>query len=408
MKRLLHFGLFMLTTGPVALAQFGKPMEVRYQLLPRTDKAESPWLGEVQWKAEGQVWRVVLQWTKGWPIAGRQETFDESEGHYALQGVWVHAPDGRRQMAFLDAEGKYGLGRELNGAFADPMDWRLPWWPWEFSGSLRGAFGHKLLRRVPEVAWKPEYGCRWIYPGEQAVVGSWRIMRILWHVGGMSGPPPMPYVLVVEHQPSGAWCALGHVVGYPDTPDRGDVMRVEGGPDDTLLVRQWGLESRNVGALSGWRFAFQDGQVRRQALSSRYALYTRNGAVATFADTPKEAIHFGYQEVAWHLQSWNAQGGTARAFAPSPRRYLTPTDREGAPQLPVPGERRFQWAGELYVVPRIGKPSRRKLSEVLLMLRSGRWDVVLFRRPDGTMLGQRLVEHSRDLPHSTPSQAADR
>jgi hypothetical protein len=216
----------------------------------------------------------------------------------------------------------------------------------------------------------------------------------------------MPFVLVVQHRESGQWIAQCSVFNYPPVADRGDAMRAHLDPQGSLLAEWWGMASQNVDELLGWRFTFQDGRIQRDWLPVRYALYTRTGAVATLADTPAEALHFGYQEVAWALDSFDRRGGVAQAFAESPRRYVIEEDRHGAPMLPRPGPQPFQWAAEIYLVPWKGKHERVPRSEALARLKVGHWDVVLFQNGQGPAQARRLVEHRRDFPHSTPPAAS--
>ncbi len=270
------------------------------------------------------------------------------------------------------------LGQETTGSFSSPPKWSEPWccdWP----GTGRP-----------------------MHLAEEAEVGSWLVYRVIWHVGGLSGPPPMPFVLVAQHRESKAWTACANAVNYPPTPDRANLMRADLDNQGRLIVRWWNWESRNTSALHGWRFDFQNGAVSMTPVAPVFALNTRNGAVASFSSTNSEARHLGFQEVGWFLAAWDSMGGTARAFAESPRRLVTKEDKHGAPILPKPGDQTFEWAGEIYLVPRSGDPRKVPLKEALQLLQKRKWTVVLFHRRGQSPLAMRLAEHHRDFPHCTP------
>jgi len=363
--------LFLLLMTSGLMAQVGKPMPVSYQPQRRGEAFGS--MAEVTWEQEGKPWKAEFTYPKGWE--GMEAWWEKRKATPALQGR-VTSPEGLAQTIDLDPDAVGRIAQEANAACSGSVAWREP----HFTGE----------------------GSKAIYFGEGAEIGPWRLMRILWHVGGWSGPPPMPFVLVIQHRESGRWIAQGSAFNYPPVADRGDAMRVHLDAQGALAVEWWNMEERNVEALRAWRFTSREGRIERDWLPVRYALYTRTGAAATLADSPGEALHFGYQEVAWALDSWNRLGGLARAFADSPRRFVIKEDLEGAPMLPRLGSQSFQWAAEIYLVPWNGKPERLSLPKALARLKVGRWDVVLFRNGQGPAQARRLVEHRRDFPHSTP------
>ena len=134
-------------------------------------------------------------------------------------------------------------------------------------------------------------------------------------------------------------------------------------PKGALEVTWWNPATRNTAVLEGWRFDLEQAAVIRTDLPRRYSLDTRNGAVSVTASSAAEALHLGYQEVAWALEAHDARGGVARAYAESPRRYTCDGDDDDAPLLPRRGTMPFRWAAELYVVPWRAQPLRLPLAK---------------------------------------------
>ncbi|BDU74171.1 hypothetical protein [Mesoterricola silvestris] len=358
-------------------AQIGKPVPVQYDALGTVEPFDPGSIKRIAWGNPGEEWSATFSFPQGWVAS------EFWKGPPPAVNLEVKAPDGGAQVMALPFR-HYGYAFEgVNGEFIGKVKWEMP---------------HMTFPGLHD-----------LYYAEQATFGPWEVGRVIWRVGGCSGNPPMLFLLIVRNRESGRWRVCQDEFQYPPAPDGGDPMRARVHEDGSLGVTLWNYHGRNSAIISGWTFhARPGGEIRCEATKPRFCLFTRTGSVATLADTPREAIHIGYQEAAWHLESWNAKGGKARAFAPSPRQLLTEDARYGAPILPQPGTRRFLWAAELYVVPWKGKPAWMKLPEAQALLKTGRWDVVLFPLGEGKALCQRLVEHRRDLPHSTQGNGTRR
>lgn len=352
-------------------AQIGRPVPVHYDVVGTADPSTLGSIKRIVWGNPGDQWSASFGFPRGWVDSERWA------GPKPSLHLDVLAPDGGAQRISLPFDRhRYAL-EDVNGEFIGSVKWGSP---------------HMTSPGLHDVHY-----------AEQAVFGDWEVRRVIWRVGGCSGNPPMYFLLVVRHLRTGQWVVCQDEFQYPPAPDGGEPMRATTQADGSLGISFWNYEGRNSAIFSGWTFSSDSGgEVRCKRDKPRYCLYTRTGAVATLADTPREAIHSGYQEVAWHVASWDGNGGVARAFSSSPRRPAMEDDRAGAPILPREGRLRFLWAAEIYVVPWRGKPMRMKLAEALALTRKGRWDVVLFQLSGNRALAQRLVEHKRDFPHSTP------
>jgi len=365
MRFILLCGLFL--CAPQLFAQIGLPLPVEYRCAHKGDE-----LGSIQgitWGEEKDRWRADFHFPEGWFAS---EFWKGAWPHIELE---ITASDGAHQRTKLDLRRFEYHFEELNGEFNELMSWQKPYWVGE--------------------------GSRDIYYAEKTDLGPWRVQRVIWRVGGCSGNPPMLFLMVVQHQPTGLWSFQLAEFSHPPVADRGDAMRLHLSAEDVLEVSWWNAATRNTAVMEGWRFALEKGSLVLRDLPRSYRLDTRNGAVTAKADSPAEALHLGYQEVAWALDSSDQRGGVARAYAESPRRFETDGDRYKAPLLPSPGTMTFRWAAELYVVPWQARPLRLPLAKALPLLKTGRWDVVLFRNAKGTVLAMRLVEHHQDFPHST-------
>lgn len=341
-------------------AQFGSPMPVVYQSLPTGD-IWFPMQG-FSWTDQGQQWKVSLV-----------HKVDPKTGETTCSEGLVTAPGGEIQSLMLEDPLSSCVGEEMTGSFSSPPQWNEPW-------SNDG----------------PGYG-RAIYLGEVERIGSWRVMRVLWHISGLSGPPPLPFVLVVQHVRTGKWLSCASAVDYPPTPDRGNVMRLELNPEGDLSILWWNRFSRGTSVLRGWRFKGTGDVIVSTDVPRKFALFTHSGAVSTCADTPEAAKHFGFLEAAWAIKFWNDNGGIAQSLVPSSRKLFNQDDMDDAPLLPFPGSVRFWWTEEIYLVPWGKKPRRVKRLEALPLLRSRKWNVVLFRKGN-KVLGERLVERSPQTP----------
>jgi len=352
-------------------AQIGRPVPVHYGIIGTVEPFAPGSIKRIVWGNPGDQWTATFDFPQGWVST------EYWQGEIPPVHLDIQAPDGGSQRMPLPWDRHRYAFEDVNGEFIGSVKWESP---------------HMSSPGLQDVHY-----------AEQAVLGPWEVRRVIWRVGGCSGDPPMLFLLVVRHRESGRWVVRQDEFQYPPAPDGGEPLRATLQADGSLGISFWNYEGRNSAIFSGWTFSSDSGgEVHCKPVKPRYCLFTRTGTVATLADTPREAIHFGYQEVAWHLASWNARGGVARAFAPSPRRFLTEDDQTGAPLLPKDGRQSFLWAAEIYVVPWKGKPVRMSLSEALARLRNGRWDVVLFPLQGKTPLAQRLVEHQRDFLHSTP------
>lgn len=349
---------FLALLGPSPLrAQFGAPLEVTFKQLP-TGELWFPMQG-FQWRTEAGAWIVDFE--------------DAPEGSATKPTIRITDPSGRVAFAEEDPDAHFILWDEMTGSFSRPPSGPEPW-----TGGCPGMG-------------------REIYLGEQATLGDWQVYRVLWHVGGLSGPSPMPFVLVVLHCRTGHWRAFASALSYPPAPTRGDIQQVaEDGR--VLRVSWWLAHTPNISRLRGWHVSADTDGLSASPFAPAYALSTRNGGVAALGRTPQEALRRGYLEAAWPLERWNARGGVAHASAPSPRRLVSEEDAFGAPLLPEPGSRRFIWAKDLFVVPWKGKPSHKPLMEALAMLATGSWGVVLFPCGQDAALGARLIEYPAHPP----------
>lgn len=370
-RRFLHlaraiFGLVLLTHPRPLQAQFGSPLEVTFRQLPKGDDG-FPMKG-FQWKTEAGMW-----------VAEFDEIQDDAKGKGPFPSIRITDPSGTTSLVAQDSSARPAIWDDLTGSFSNPPKWTEPWiCPWPGSG-------------------------REVFLGEQSTPGPWQVFRILWHVGGLSGPPPLPFVLVVRHRESGHWAAFAAALEYPPTPARGDVMSVavEG---EALDVSWWQANSPNVYQLKGWKLMDGIGGISCADFPPMFSLYTRNGSVASLGRTPAEAIRKGYLEVVWSLKRWDGRGGIGTASETSPRKLLSDEDAFGAPILPQLGSRRFVWAKNLFVVPWKGKPRHMVLENALSVLKTGHWGVVLFPLPDGHALAERLIEYPPTSPRQVVSQ----
>jgi len=335
-------------------AQIGSPLDVTYKEIP-TGEDWFPMKG-FQWKTEAGTWTAEFDFQPAHAGSNRSRST-----------IRVTDPEGASDGVIEDPLAKGVIWEEMTGSFSDPPKWTNPW-----------------------ICSSPGMG-REVFLGEQKAVGDWQVFRILWHVAGASGPPPMPFVLVVANRKSGRWVSLASALEYPPTPDRGDIMsvRAEG---DALRVSWWYAFTPNVYELKGWAFTSGTEGVSYSALPRSYSLFTWNGSVTSLGSSPAEAIRKGWLEVVWPLKRWNSTGGVGVATDPSPRRLTNEDDALGAPIIPAPGSRKFVWARDMFVVPRKGKAKHVALEQALSYLNTGRWGVVLFPLANGPALASRLVE----------------
>jgi hypothetical protein len=344
---------------------------VTYTAFGTRDPFDLGSIRRLEWGEQKDRWVASFTFPTGWKAS---EHWKGSEPKILLN---VTAPDSQQQQTPLKFNQVSYAFEEVNAEFVGDVDWQKP----EFSGP----------------------GLRDLHYGERTELGTWVLWRVIWRVGGLSGDPPMHFLMVVQDKGTGRWLVQMAHFQYPPSPDGSNAMNAVVDDDQSLTVSWWNYHGRNTAVVDGWRFkTTSQGDIRREALKPKYSLYTRTGRVASFADTPEVARHLGYQEVAWALRSWDSNGGIAEAFAPSPRRFLSEEDRHGAPILPTIGQHHFQWAAELYILPWARKPKRLPLAQALQLLKQGRWDVVIFPRWGQGLLAMRLVEHHRDFPHSTP------
>lgn len=355
MKTLSVIAGFILCSCPSFLiAQIGSPLEVTFKELP-TGEDWFPMKG-FQWKTESGIWTAE---------------FDFQPGPAGTKGpnstIRIADPGGASARVIEDPRARAAIWDEMTGSFGDPPKWTDPW-----------------IRSSPGMG-------REVFLGEQKAIGDWQVFRILWHVGGLSGPPPMPFVVVVANRKSGRWVSLASALEYPPAPDRGDIMNISA-DGEALRISWWYAFTPNVYQLKGWTFTSGAEGVSYTALPRFYSLFTWNGSVTSLGTSPDEAIRKGYLEVAWSLKRWDSCGGVAVASKASPRKLTNKDDAFGAPIIPEPGTRRFVWAKDIFVVPRKGKGKHVALDQALSNLNSGRWGVVLFPLPDGPALASRLLE----------------
>lgn len=353
--------------SPWVSAQIGKPVPITYEVMAAGKEWDLGSIRSLAWGEEGHRWKAEFRFPKGWIST------EFWKGKAPKISCVVTAPDGAKKTCDMDPSRVSYAMESINAEFVGEVQWQAP---------------HIVIG-----ASSP------IYYAEDAHLGPWHVQRVIWRVGGCSGNPPMLFLAVVQDDASGNWVFQWSEYQYPLAPDGGDPLRACLQQGDALELSWWNYEGRNTSVLETWRYEHTSKGIYLQALPNQYALYTRTGRVATLAATPSEARHLGYQEVAWALESWSQSGGVAVARAQSPRRYIDEDDKDGAPLLPRPGKQPFLWAAEIYLVPWQGKAKRVELSEALKRVKSGHWDIVLFLGR-GKVIGQRLVEHHHDFPHS--------
>lgn len=335
-------------------AQIGPPVEVTYK---KHEIGEFEFqLDQISFKTDSGNW--VLE-------------FSRPQSNKPLPGVvgkiQLTDPEGNTGVVHQDPKALGIIWDELTWSFSSPPHWTKPW-VCSFPGS-----GQDL------------YLC------EQQRLGDWQVFRVLWHIGGLSGPPPMPFIFVALHRESGKWWAFASGMDYPPTPSRGNAMNLSE-DDGGILITWWQAHTPNVHQLRGTKLTFKMGEIAAWTCPTRYSLFTNNGAVSSLASTPREAARRGWLEAAWRLKKMNERGGVAMAEAPSPRVLVSPEDAEGAPILPAPGSRSFVWARELFVVPWVGKSRKLPLRDALDCLKRGRWGVVLFPLGGKSALAGRVIE----------------
>ncbi|HVN75900.1 MAG TPA: hypothetical protein VMT19_06260 [Thermoanaerobaculaceae bacterium] len=231
---------------------------------------------------------------------------------------------------------------------------------------------------------------------------QWRVFRLLWPIGGASGPPPVPLVTIAQDRRCGAWMALATSL-EPRVPDGGDTHGLEVGDDGNLVAWSWWWHTGSVLARRSWSISASSGTIVWRRLPTTYMLQTYNGVPATYARDPRDAVHWGYQEVAWHVRKAETHGGVAETFADSPRRVTGEGDTADGLLIPMHGHSiAFAWSSRVYVIPYHLKGHWLLASEASRLATAGTYDAVLFRSSSGRVVAERLVQHQRDFAHSTP------
>ncbi len=230
----------------------------------------------------------------------------------------------------------------------------------------------------------------------------WQVFRLLWPIGGASGPPPVPLVTIAQDRASGRWAALATAFEHR-VPDGGDTHGIEVRDDGGLAAWCWWWRSGSVLARRSWLASDSPGRVEWHTGPTVYMLQTYNGIPATYATDPRDAVHWGYQEVAWHVREAGPSGGVVEAFANSPRRVLGDEDLEDGLVIPEQGRTlSFVWPPQVYVVPYRTKGRWLAAADATGLAQREGYDAVLFRRRSGRSVAERLVQHQKDFLHSTP------
>ena len=217
---------------------------------------------------------------------------------------------------------------------------------------------------------------------------TWRIYRVLWLIGGVSGPPPVPMVVVAQDRASGRWTAWGTAI---DT-HAADVQGIDALEGDRVQVWWWELVSLETMRRRSWIVERRDGEPYFSDGPVPYMFWTWNGSPRTFGATPQEARQLGRLEVAWRVETTTPTGGVAIARGESPRHFDGSEWLHDGLLVPHSGDRHeFHWQAQVSVVPARGRIRWVSRQEARALAAKGGWDVVLYRRGH-EVRGEWLVE----------------
>ena len=167
----------------------------------------------------------------------------------------------------------------------------------------------------------------------------WRVYRVIWLVGGASGPPPVPMVVVALDRLSGRWAVWGKGLDQ-HAADGGDVQSIEALDGNRVQVWWWTWWSTSVMERRSWVIESRPDGPHRSDGPPRFMFWTWSGFPSTFADTPRAAKHLGQLEVAWRVATTMAAGGVAVARGDSVRRPDPDPENDLGRRPASPDERR--------------------------------------------------------------------
>ncbi len=295
-------------------------------------------LRSIAWDDERVTWQLRFCYT-------------ESGDSRQLQRLTVVGPGGERRAVHLA-----GLVYDIvNGVMLDVA----PGSGQTTSLGIKRAFDHPFCR-----VWETR---------------TWRVYRLFWHIGGLSGPPPVPMAVIAVDRTTGRWAAWATAI-EEHAADGQDVQGIDSLAGDRVLIWWWDWVSSGTMRRRSWVVERSDGTPRFSDGPARFMLWTWNGSPRTFGATPQEARQLGRLEVAWRIVTTNPAGGVALARGDSPRQIDNSEDVADGLLVPHDGEQlEFRWQAWLCVVPARGYVYWVSAREARALAEKGGWDVVLYR-----------------------------
>ncbi len=305
--------------------------------------------GGYELEIESIVWMDDgVRWQLGFDYA------DSGDDFRLLHGVTVVGLGGERRAVHL-VRFEYD---SLNGVMLEVAPGKLQLMPL----GIKRAFDHPFCRV-------------WETP-------TWRVYRVLWRIGGVSGPPPVPMIVIALDRTTGRWTAWGTSI-EEHAADGRDVQGVDGLDGDRVQIWWWDWVSSHTMRRRSWIVERSDGIPRFSDGPARFMFWTWNGSPRTFGATAREAGQLGRLEVAWKVEATKATGGVATARDDSPRHIDSRNDLADGLLLPHDDQRlEFRWQAQVRVVPARGTAYWVSHEEAQALARNGGWDVVLYRRGD--------------------------
>jgi hypothetical protein len=247
----------------------------------------------------------------------------------------------------------------------------------------------------------------------------WRIFVIpLWSGGCGIAAEQALYIVISENKQTKHWQAKeqwGFSISGPLSADSEKIV---------LWFREQSPMPLKCFSEKQWIFNKDDEHVKFCHGKQRYQWWTLIGFCTSFGETPEEARHIGRQEMAWHLKNWDEKGGLAVAFADTPRDIPKkagtsfgqmgsdgkmkwdlliehdPLDGTLPPKKDV--NVLFRWPIKIFVIPFGKRGDWLNKLDALSNIKTGKWDVMLSCGKSGKPWGLHLVEHYKDMLHSTP------